>query len=264
VRKIILVGTTPAPVDRFGRKRSDFTKVSLGAEEFISWEVGKSISSVIEDLKDQDFKIIALEQHPHSTKLKNLQTFKLTNFALIVGNEVDGVSEEAIEASEAILEIPMRGKKESLNVSVSTGIACSCYYRNMLNVFPDLLNYSLLAPFILRLVIGVIFIDLGILKFRSEKERWMASFNTLGLRPADLFVPLYGLVQLAGGVLLVVGLWTQAAALIFVILTGIELYIEWSAKEILKRDMVFYVLLFAISLSILVTGAGAYAIDLPL
>ena len=134
----------------------------------------------------------------------------------------------------------------------------------MLSLFPNLLNYALLAPFILRVVLGLIFIDLGALKFRSEKKRWIASFNTLGLRPADLFVPIYGLIQIIGGLLLLAGLWTQAAALAFVITTLIELYIEWSAKEILKRDMVFYFLLFVISVSILLTGAGAYALDLPL
>lgn len=134
----------------------------------------------------------------------------------------------------------------------------------MLNLFPDLLNYALLAPFILRVVLGLIFIDLGVLKFRSEKQRWMSSFETLGLRPATLFVPLYGLLQIIGGILLFVGLWTQGAALAFVIFTGIELYIEWGAREVLKRDMVFYFLLFVISVSILLTGAGAYALDLPL
>ncbi|MFZ2484538.1 MAG: DoxX family protein [Minisyncoccia bacterium] len=134
----------------------------------------------------------------------------------------------------------------------------------MLNPFPDLLMYSLLGPFILRVVIGFIFIDLGLLKFKSEKERWLASFETLGLRPADFFLPLYALLQIAGGVLLLIGLWTQVVALVFVIFSGIELYIEWKAGDILKRDMVFYLLVFTISLSLLLTGAGAYAVDIPL
>lgn len=134
----------------------------------------------------------------------------------------------------------------------------------MLNLFPDLLTYSMLGPFILRLVVGFIFLDLGILKFKSEKQRWIASFETLGLRPADLFVPLYALLQIGGGLLFLLGLWTQVAALAFVIFTGIELYIEWDAREILKRDIVFYLLIFAVSLSLLLTGAGAYALDIPL
>ncbi len=134
----------------------------------------------------------------------------------------------------------------------------------MLNPFPELLMYSLLGPFILRVVVGLIFVDLGLLKFRGEKEGWLASFETLGLRPADLFLSLYALLQILGGLLLLVGLWTQIAALAFVIFTGIELYVEWQAREILKRDMVFYILIFTISLSLLLTGAGTYAIDIPL
>lgn len=121
-----------------------------------------------------------------------------------------------------------------------------------------------LAPFILRVVIGLLFIDLGFLKFRGEKEHWSASFETLGLRPVDLFLPLYALLQIVGGVLLLIGLWTQVAALAFVVFTGIELYVEWQAREILKRDIVFYLLILTISLSLLLTGAGAYAIDIPL
>jgi uncharacterized membrane protein YphA (DoxX/SURF4 family) len=132
------------------------------------------------------------------------------------------------------------------------------------NLFPELLNYSLLAPFILRIVIGFIFIDLGILKFKGERERWIASFETLNLRPAEFTVSIYAVLQIIGGLLLLFGFWTQAAALAFVIFTGTELLVEWRAREILKRDIVFYALIFSISLSLLISGAGAFAIDLPL
>jgi len=124
--------------------------------------------------------------------------------------------------------------------------------------------YSFLAPFILRVVVGLIFLNLGYLKFRGERERWLVSFQTLGLYPADLFLSLYALLQIIGGLLLLAGLWTQIAALAFIIFTGIELYIEWQAREILKRDIVFYLLIFTISFSLLLTGAGAFAIDIPL
>ena len=134
----------------------------------------------------------------------------------------------------------------------------------MLNPFPELLNYTLMAPFILRVVLGLIFVDLGVLKFRGEKGRWLASFEALGLRPADFFVPLYGFLQVAGGFLLLVGLWTQVAALSFALFTFAELYVEWSANTVLKRDLTFYLLLFILSLSLLLTGAGAYAFDIPL
>jgi uncharacterized membrane protein YphA (DoxX/SURF4 family) len=134
----------------------------------------------------------------------------------------------------------------------------------MLNPFPELLNYALLGPFILRLVLGVIFIDLGVLKFRSEKNRWLETFKTLHLNPADLLLPFYALLQIIGGGMLLIGFYTQIASLLFVLFSGAELYIEWRAKEILKRDIVFYVLIFTISLSLLLSGAGAYALDLPL
>lgn len=134
----------------------------------------------------------------------------------------------------------------------------------MLNPFPELLNYSFLAPFLLRVLLGLIFLDLGALKFRGEKERWIASFETLGLKPADLFAPLYGLIQIIGALLLIFGIWTQVAALVFVICTGAELFVEWRAQNVLKRDITFYLLIFTISLSLLLTGAGAYAFDLPL
>ncbi|MBX4195768.1 TrmH family RNA methyltransferase [Candidatus Parcubacteria bacterium] len=118
VAKIILVGTTPAPLDRFGRKRKDFAKVSLGAEDMVEWEFAKEIKPVIENLKSDGFQIVALEQDERGAE------FKISDsFALILGNEVDGVSKEALGLADKIYEIPMKGKKESLNVSVAAGIA---------------------------------------------------------------------------------------------------------------------------------------------
>ena len=136
----------------------------------------------------------------------------------------------------------------------------------MLNLFPELLiYYSFLGPLILRVVLGLIFIDLGFLKFREERKSWLATFDALALRPADLFLSLYALLQIIGGGLLLTGLWTQAAALSLALFAGIELYVEWRAGEIFKRDMIFYLLVFIISLSLIFTGAGArYAIDIPL
>lgn len=121
VKKIILVGTTPTPIDRFGRKRTDFSKVSLGAEEMMEWEYKKEIREAIEELKSQKFQIISLEQADNSTSLSSFNAQE--NFVLIVGNEVDGVSKDALNLSDSVVEIPMQGEKESLNVAVSTGIA---------------------------------------------------------------------------------------------------------------------------------------------
>jgi 23S rRNA (guanosine2251-2'-O)-methyltransferase len=117
--KIYLIGTTPQPIDRFGRKRADFAKVSLGAEE-MEWEYSKTVEPILKELKSQGYKIISLEQHERSAKLHKQEA---KNLCLIVGNEVDGVSKEALELSDEILEIEMQGEKESLNAAVATGIA---------------------------------------------------------------------------------------------------------------------------------------------
>lgn len=121
VSKIYLVGTTPAPTDRFGRKRTDFAKVALGAEDLVEWEYQEKIDSTLTELKNQDFKIIALEQSEDSKNLKDFTAS--TQFALVLGNEVDGIPEEVLNKCDAVLEIEMKGNKESLNVSVSAGIA---------------------------------------------------------------------------------------------------------------------------------------------
>ena len=123
VSKIILVGTTPAPIDRFNRKRQDFSKVSLGAENMVDWEYVKmqDLGFKIQDLREQGFQIIALEQTPDAKDLKSLP--KPNKFAIIVGNEITGVSKEALEVSDVVVEIPMHGDKESLNVSVAAGVA---------------------------------------------------------------------------------------------------------------------------------------------
>ena len=105
---------------------------------------------------------------------------------------------------------------------------------------------------------------MGILKFRGEKTRWLASFETLNIHPADLMLAIYALLQIVGGVFLIAGFWTQVAALVLAVFSGIELGIEWKAREVLKRDLVFYLLLFVISVSLLFTGAGAFAFDIPL
>lgn len=121
IDKIYLVGLTPTPLDRFGRKRSDISKSALGAEEFVSWESKKMILPLISKLKKDGFQIIAIEQDKKSVDFKKI---KLKNKnAFVVGREVEGISKSVLKNCDIIAEIPMKGKKESLNVSVSLGIA---------------------------------------------------------------------------------------------------------------------------------------------
>src|SRR5689334_23036755 len=134
----------------------------------------------------------------------------------------------------------------------------------MLNPFPDLLVYSLIAPLILRLVAGYVFIDLGILAFRSEREAWINSFKALRVPNPRTAVKILGLVEMAGGALLILGLWTQITVIVLGVITFAEAYLEYRAPDLLKRNIVFYVLLLGILLSLLFSGAGAFAFDLPL
>lgn len=129
VSKVILVGTTPTPIDRFGRKRKDFIKVSLGAEEYVKWEYTTEVLPLwLSKFKKEGYKIIALEQDSKAIHLTPAPPLakgrgKGAGFVLIVGNEVDGISKSVLNKCDEIIEIPMRGQKESMNVSVATGIA---------------------------------------------------------------------------------------------------------------------------------------------
>jgi tRNA G18 (ribose-2'-O)-methylase SpoU len=121
VSKIILSGYTPAPIDRFNQPRKDFSKVSLGAEKAVAWESARTLASAIKKLKREGFYIAAIEQDESSTPLF---AFKAPEkIALVLGNEVRGVSAASLKLCDAVLEIPMHGMKESLNVSVAAGIA---------------------------------------------------------------------------------------------------------------------------------------------
>lgn len=134
----------------------------------------------------------------------------------------------------------------------------------MLNPFPELLTYSQIAPFVLRIVLGLIFIDLAYLKVYKERLDWRRSFEALGLRPADTLVYIYAAIEFVAGLLLILGLYTQIAALAIAVVTGIEIFLEWKDGNFFKRDLVFYILLFIIAISLLLTGAGAFAFDIPL
>jgi tRNA G18 (ribose-2'-O)-methylase SpoU len=123
INKIYLTGYTPAPLDRFGRKRRDLAKSALGAEEFVSWEQKKNISSLLLKLKQDKFYIIAIEQDKNSVNYKKLKAESYELKAFIVGAEVTGIPKNILEKCDIIAEIPMQGKKESLNVSVACGIA---------------------------------------------------------------------------------------------------------------------------------------------
>jgi 23S rRNA (guanosine2251-2'-O)-methyltransferase len=120
VTKIYLSGVSPTPVDRFGRHRKDIAKVALGAEKSISWIYFTDSKKIIKKLKKEGYQIIGLEQAKNSIDYKKI---KITYPILfIVGDEVNGIDGGTLSLCDIVVEIPMKGQKESLNVSVAFGV----------------------------------------------------------------------------------------------------------------------------------------------
>jgi tRNA G18 (ribose-2'-O)-methylase SpoU len=123
VGRILLLGYTPAPIDRFGRVQPRIAKTSLGASESVPWEKIESTREAhdaILRLKADGYAIIAIEQVTGALSLSDFEPPQ--RVAYIFGNEVAGVSHELLALCDRAVEIPMRGKKESLNVAVCAGI----------------------------------------------------------------------------------------------------------------------------------------------
>lgn len=121
IDKIYLTGYTPTPLDRFGRKRKDLAKSALGSEEFIQWESKKRLSTTLRNLQHEGYLIIAVEQDENSVDYKKVKTKGKSAF--LVGTEVSGIPKNILRKCDVIAEIPMMGRKESLNVSVALGVA---------------------------------------------------------------------------------------------------------------------------------------------
>ncbi|MFZ2831657.1 MAG: TrmH family RNA methyltransferase [Minisyncoccia bacterium] len=120
IDKIYLCGTTPTPLDAYGTPRKDFAKVALGAENTMSWEYVENTLQCVQKLKEENFYIIAIEQSENAVDYKTVRVNE--NTAFIIGNEVDGITSNVLAECEVTAEIPMRGSKESLNVTIAFGI----------------------------------------------------------------------------------------------------------------------------------------------
>jgi tRNA G18 (ribose-2'-O)-methylase SpoU len=120
VAQVLLTGYTPLPVDRFGREQKEIAKTALGAEKSLKWEHYEEPGEAIAILKSRGYSIVGVEQDPKSIDYRQYQSTGPTVF--IFGDEVRGISRELLDSCDRILEIPMHGTKESLNVSVTAGI----------------------------------------------------------------------------------------------------------------------------------------------
>lgn len=116
VEKIILCGITPQPPHR------EIHKAALGATESVEWEHEEDINSTINSLRGNGYEIIGIEQTTDSKMITDFEIDRSKKYAIILGNEVEGISDEALQNIDTFLEIPQLGTKHSLNVSVCGGI----------------------------------------------------------------------------------------------------------------------------------------------
>ena len=121
ISDIVLCGITPTPIDRFGKINKEIAKTALGAEKTIVWKKEISTISFLRKLKKKDMQIVLIEQSEKSIDYKKIHIQSPT--VCVVGNEVDGISKKVLALADLIAEIPLRGKKESLNVSVAGAVA---------------------------------------------------------------------------------------------------------------------------------------------
>lgn len=124
VEKLYLCGITPGPLNRFKEVVPEIAKTALGAENTVAWEKADDTLGVIKQLKKRGYKIVAIEQDAKAVPYYQMKvsTFERSKVALVLGEEVKGLSSAILKKCDTIVEIPMRGTKESLNVSVAFGV----------------------------------------------------------------------------------------------------------------------------------------------
>ncbi len=116
IEKLYLCGITAQPPHR------DIEKAALGATESVAWEHHQNTNDLCQKLKQEGFTLLSIEQVEGSLSLENYVPDATKKYAIVMGNEVEGVSQEVINSSDACIEIPQFGTKHSFNVSVTTAI----------------------------------------------------------------------------------------------------------------------------------------------
>ena len=125
IEKIYLCGICATPPNK------EIHKTALGATESVTWEYVEDTLSLVETLKRDNIKVLAIEQAENSTKLNTFFPKKSEKYAIVMGNEVKGVQQEVVSASDLCIEIPQLGTKHSLNISVTTGVVIWDLFQKM-------------------------------------------------------------------------------------------------------------------------------------
>lgn len=125
IGRIALCGISATPPNR------EIHKTALGAEQSVEWSYHPTTLECIESLREEGYRIIAIEQIEGATMLNNFRAENTERYALVFGNEVDGVDQAVADIVDGAIEIPQVGIKHSLNVSVSAGILMWELFRQM-------------------------------------------------------------------------------------------------------------------------------------
>ncbi|MCL7752577.1 RNA methyltransferase [Polaribacter sp. Z022] len=125
IEKIYLCGICATPPNK------EIHKTALGATESVAWEYVEDTLILVEKLKAENIKVLAIEQAENSTKLDTFYPKKDEKYAIVMGNEVKGVQQEVVNASDLCIEIPQLGTKHSLNISVTTGVVLWDLFQKM-------------------------------------------------------------------------------------------------------------------------------------
>jgi putative oxidoreductase len=134
----------------------------------------------------------------------------------------------------------------------------------MLTIFPSLLTLQLIAPFLLRITIGLIFTNFGKTKLGRQKKEKAAFFESIGLRPGLTFVWAIGLIEIITGLLFIVGFLTQIASVIAIIILLTALLLKKKHPESFESSCGYLILCLIVAISLMFTGPGFLAFDLPL
>lgn len=125
VDRFLLCGITPTP------PHPEIAKTALGAEESVAWSYAPDTAEAVARLKEEGWRILVLEQTHNSIPLQDFRPVAGERYALVIGNEVDGVAEQVVAMADTVLEIPQHGVKHSLNVSSSASVALWELYKQM-------------------------------------------------------------------------------------------------------------------------------------
>lgn len=125
IEKIYLCGICATPPNK------DIHKTALGATESVAWEYVEDTLTLVEKLKAENVRVLAIEQTENSTKLNTFYPEKNEKYAIVMGNEVKGVQQKVVNAADGCIEIPQLGTKHSLNISVTTGVVLWDLFQKM-------------------------------------------------------------------------------------------------------------------------------------